>query len=468
MLASFHMTTSSPGRPPLSIVILAAGQGKRMNSDLPKVLQPLACKPLLAHVLDTAKQLSAAGIHVVYGHGGDRVREALAHEPVQWALQAEQLGTGHAVAQALPAIPDDHLVLILFGDVPLIKSETLEKLLASVDDQSISMLSVILRDPTGYGRVIRDHAGHVVRIVEHKDANTKERTVPEGNTGVMAVRAESLRKWLGALKNENTQREYYLTDIVSMAVREGLRVKAVSAPTEIEVLGANDHTQLAQLETALRSERATQLLVAGAILADPLRVDVRGDVTLGRDVFIDVNVVLVGNVRLGDRTHIGPNCYLEDCEIGPDTRLFPNCVVTQTTIGAACSIGPFARFRPGARLEEGVHIGNFVEVKNSHVGKGSKANHLSYLGDATIGEKVNVGAGTITCNYDGANKYRTEIGDGSFIGSGTMLVAPITVGANATIGAGSTLTKNAPEGKLTLERAKQMTIEGWKRPEKKV
>jgi len=467
MLASLHMTTPSPVRPPLSIVILAAGQGKRMKSDLPKVLQPLAGKPLLAHVLDTAKQLSAAGIHVVYGHGGDRVREVLAHEPVQWALQAEQLGTGHAVAQALPAIPDDHLVLILFGDVPLIKSETLEQLLASVDDQSIGMLSVILRDPTGYGRVIRDHAGHVVRIVEHKDANTKERTVPEGNTGVMAVRAESLRKWLGALKNDNTQREYYLTDIVSMAVREGLRVKAVPAPTEIEVLGANDRTQLAQLETALRSERATHLLVAGAILADPLRVDVRGEVTIGRDVFIDVNVVLVGNVRLGDRAHIGPNCYLEDCEIGSDTRLFPNCVVTKTTIGAACSIGPFARFRPGARLEEGVHIGNFVEVKNSHVGKGSKANHLSYLGDATIGEKVNVGAGTITCNYDGANKYRTEIGDGSFIGSGTMLVAPITVGANATIGAGSTLTKNAPEGKLTLERAKQMTIEGWKRPEKK-
>jgi bifunctional UDP-N-acetylglucosamine pyrophosphorylase/glucosamine-1-phosphate N-acetyltransferase len=306
-----------------------------------------------------------------------------------------------------------------------------------------------------------------VRIVEHKDANTKERTVPEGNTGVMAVPAKSLRKWLGALRNDNTQGEYYLTDIVSMAVREGLRVKAIPAPSEFEVLGANDRLQLAKLETVLRADRAEQLMEAGATLADPLRVDIRGKVEVGRDVYIDVNAVLVGSIKLGDRAHVGPNCYLEDCDIGADTRLFPNCVVVQTRIGEACSIGPFARFRPGTSLESGVHIGNFVEVKNSHVGKGSKANHLTYLGDTTVGQKVNIGAGTITCNYDGANKFRTQIGDGSFIGSGSMLVAPISIGANATIGAGSTLTKNAPEGKLTLERAKQVTIDGWKRPEKK-
>jgi len=461
------MTTSSASRPPLSVVILAAGQGKRMKSDLPKVLQPLAGKPLLSHVLDTAKRLSAQAIHVVYGHGGDRVREALANEPVTWALQAEQLGTGHAVAQALPSIPDDHLVLILFGDVPLIKVETLEQLLATVDDQSIGMLSVILRDPTGYGRVIRDHAGHVVRIVEHKDANTKERTVPEGNTGVIAVPAKSLRKWLGLLRNDNTQGEYYLTDIVSMAVREGLRVKAAIAPTEIEVFGVNDKVHLAEVEAALRRQRATELMLAGVTLIDPARIDVRGAVSVGRDVVIDINAVLVGNVRLGDRVRIGPNAWLEDCEIAADTEVLSNCVITRAVVGEQCVIGPFARLRPGAQLEQGVHIGNYVEVKNAVLGKGSKANHLTYLGDATVGARVNIGAGTITCNYDGVNKSRTEIGDGSFIGSGTMLVAPISVGANATIGAGSTLTKNAPEGKLTLERAKQVTIDGWKRPEKK-
>jgi bifunctional UDP-N-acetylglucosamine pyrophosphorylase / glucosamine-1-phosphate N-acetyltransferase len=461
------MTTTPSSRSPVSVVILAAGQGKRMKSDLPKVLQPLAGKPLLAHVLDTAKRLSAEGIHVVYGHGGDRVRQALAHEPVQWALQAEQLGTGHAVAQALPAIPDDHLVLILFGDVPLIKTETLEQLLASVDDQSIGMLSVILRDPTGYGRVIRDHAGHVVRIVEHKDANTKERTVPEGNTGVMAVPAKSLRKWLGALKNDNTQGEYYLTDIVSMAVREGLRVKAAVAPTEIEVFGVNDKVHLAEVESALRKQRATELMIAGATLIDPARIDVRGEVSVGRDVVIDVNAIFVGNVKLGDRVKVGPNAWLEDCEIAADTEILSHCVITRAVVGEQCIIGPFARLRPGARLDQGVHIGNYVEVKNSHLGAGVKANHLTYLGDATVGAKSNIGAGTVTVNYDGANKFHTEIGANSFIGSGSMLIAPLTIGEGANIGAGSTITKPAPGGKLTLARSKQVTIDGWKRPEKK-
>ncbi len=464
------MSTQTPApraQRPLSVIILAAGQGKRMKSDLPKVLQPLAGKPLLAHVIDAAKALHADAIHVVYGHGGERVKQAFANETVHWALQAEQLGTGHAVAQAMPGIPDDHLVLILYGDVPLIRTATLEQLLASVDAQSIGMLSVILRDPTGYGRVIRDHAGNVVRIVEHKDANTKERLVPEGNTGLMAVPAGLLRKWLAALKNDNTQGEYYLTDIVSMAVREGLRVKAAVAPTEMEVFGINDKVQLAEVEGALRKERATELMLAGVTLIDPARLDVRGQVAVGRDVVIDVNVVLVGKVQLGDGVRIGPNAWLENCEIGARTELLPNCVVVEAKVAEQCVIGPFARLRPGAVLENGVHIGNFVEVKNSHLGAGAKANHLTYLGDATVGAKANIGAGTVTCNYDGVNKSRTEIGAGAFIGSGTMLVAPISVGADATIGAGSTLSKPAPAGKLTIARAKQVTIDGWKRPQKK-
>jgi bifunctional UDP-N-acetylglucosamine pyrophosphorylase / glucosamine-1-phosphate N-acetyltransferase len=452
---------------PLSIVILAAGQGKRMKSDLPKVLQPLAGRPLLAHVLGTAKALSADSIHVVYGHGGDLVRQKLADETVRWVLQAEQLGTGHAVAQAMPGIPDDHLVLILFGDVPLIRAATLEALLAGVDERSIAMLSVVLRDPTGYGRVIRDHGGNVVRVVEHKDANTKERAVPEGNTGVMAVPARLLRKWLTSLSNDNAQGEYYLTDIVAMAVREGMRVNAVPAATEMEVFGVNDKVHLAEVEAALRKDCTTALMLAGVTVIDPLRLDVRGNVTVGRDVVIDVNVVLTGSVKLGDRVRVGPNCWLGNCEIGADTELLPNCVISQAVVAENCVIGPFARLRPGTRLAAGVHIGNFVEVKNSQLGAGAKANHLTYLGDATVGEKVNIGAGTITCNYDGVNKSRTEIGAGSFIGSGSMLVAPVSIGADATIGAGSTITKDAPAGKLTLERSKQVTIDSWKRPAKK-
>ncbi len=452
---------------PLSVIILAAGQGKRMKSALPKVLQPLAGKPLLSHVIDAARSLDAASIHVVYGHGGEQVRQAFAAEKLEWALQAEQLGTGHAVAQAMPGVPDDHLVLILYGDVPLIRADTLQQLVASVDEHSIGMLSVILRDPTGYGRVIRDHGGNVVRIVEHKDANTKERAVPEGNTGLMAVPAQRLRKWLDALRNDNSQGEYYLTDIVSMAVRDGLKVKALAAPTEMEVFGINDKVQLAQVEAALRQERATRLMLEGVTVIDPARLDVRGSVSVGRDVTLDVNVVLAGNVKLGDGVRVGPNCWLENCELGAGTELLPNCVVVQAAVAERCVIGPFARLRPGTRLEAGVHIGNYVEVKNTQMGPGAKANHLTYLGDATVGAKANVGAGTVTCNYDGANKSRTEIGSNAFIGSGTMLVAPVSVGDDANIGAGSTITKNAPAGKLTLARAKQVTLDGWKRPEKR-
>jgi bifunctional UDP-N-acetylglucosamine pyrophosphorylase/glucosamine-1-phosphate N-acetyltransferase len=452
---------------PLSIVILAAGQGKRMKSDLPKVLQPLAGRPLLAHVLDTATALEAAAIHVVYGHGGERVREALATYPVNWVRQEEQLGTGLAVAQAMPSIPDDHDVLVLYGDVPLVRAETIRRLTEGAGPKSISLLTVMLQDPSGYGRVIRDGAGSVVRIVEEKDANTKERAIREINTGLMAAPAAALRKWLAALRNDNAQKEYYLTDVIVAAVRDGMKVNAIVAPTETEVLGVNDKVQLAELEAAVRAEQARALMLAGVTLADPKRIDVRGKVTAGRDVFIDVNVVMIGEVVLGDRVRIGPNCWLKDCRIEDDAELHPNCVIDSSTIGPRCSVGPFARLRPGSVLHEEVHIGNFVEVKKSEIGAGSKANHLTYIGDASVGRKVNIGAGTVTVNYDGANKWRTEIGDGAFIGSGSMLVAPVKIGENANTGAGSTITRDAPPGKLTLARARQVTIEGWKRPEKK-
>lgn len=452
---------------PLSIVILAAGQGKRMKSDLPKVLQPLAGRPILSHVLDAAKSLGASAIHVVYGHGGDQVKQKLSHEPVNWVLQAEQLGTGHAVAQAITAIPDDHRVLVLYGDVPLVRKATLEQLIQSSSADAVGLLTVVLADPAGYGRVVRDGAGNVVRIVEQKDANTKERAITEINTGLIAAPAMALRKWLAALRNDNAQGEYYLTDIIVMAVRDGLRINAVIAPTEAEVLGVNDKVQLAQIEGALRAERATQLMLQGATLADPARIDIRGSVGVGRDVFIDVNVVMVGEVKLGDRVSIGPNCYLRDCSIDADTEIHPNCVIDRAVIGSRNSIGPFARIRPESVLHEDVHIGNFVEVKKSEIGAGSKANHLTYLGDATVGRKVNVGAGTVTVNYDGVNKWRTHIGDNAFVGSGSMLVAPLTIGANANTGAGSTITRDAPEGKLTVARARQVTLDGWKRPVKK-
>ena len=452
---------------PLSVVILAAGQGKRMKSDLPKVLQPLAGRPLLGHVLDTTAGLEAAATHVVYGHGGEQVLEAFKGRDVHWALQAEQHGTGHAVMQAMPQVPDDHLVLVLYGDVPLVQLDTLARLVAAAGPDAVSLLSVMLPDPTGYGRIVRDGAGNVVRIVEHKDANAKERAIHESNTGLMCVPAGKLKGWLASLKNDNAQGEYYLTDIVVMAVRSGCQVHAVVAPTVTEVLGVNDKVQLAELEAAYRKQRATELMLEGVTIVDPARFDARGPVSVGRDVHIDVNVVFEGSVKLGDRVRIGPNVVIRDCEIGDDTVIFPNCVLDRARIGGGCNIGPFARFRPSSELEAGVHIGNFVEVKNSLVRAGAKANHLTYLGDATVGEKVNVGAGTITCNYDGVNKWRTEIGAGAFIGSGTMLVAPVKVGAGATIGAGSTITRDAPDEKLTLERSKQVTIDSWQRPTKK-
>jgi len=452
---------------PLSVVILAAGQGKRMNSRLPKVLQPLAGRPLLRHVLDAARQLKPAGLHVVHGHGGEAVRAAIGDNGIRWVQQAQQLGTGHAVMQAMPQIPDDHLVLVLYGDVPLLAATTLQELVALADARTMALLTVRLADPTGYGRILRDARGQVKAIVEQGDATAAQRRISEGNTGVMVVEARRLRGWLNKLRNHNVQGEYYLTDIVAMAVKDRVAVRAQIAASEPEVLGVNDRRQLAQLESVLRTRRAEAAMLAGATLADPARFEQRGELVLGRDVFIDINVVFEGRVELGDGVRIGPGCVLRDMKVGADTRVFANCVLEESAIGAGCHVGPFARLRPGAALADGVHIGNFVEVKNSRIGKGSKANHLTYLGDSDVGEKVNVGAGTITCNYDGANKDRTVIGDGAFIGSGNMLVAPVTIGENATTAAGSTITREAPPGKLTVARARQVTIEGWQRPVKR-
>jgi bifunctional UDP-N-acetylglucosamine pyrophosphorylase/glucosamine-1-phosphate N-acetyltransferase len=448
------------------VVILAAGQGKRMKSALPKVLQPLAGTPLLKHVIDTAQCLQPQKIIVVHGHGGEQVQAALKAEPVEWVLQAEQLGTGHAVMQAMPGIPDDHLVLVLYGDVPLTRALTLEYLVAQADAASMSLLSVNMLDPSGYGRIIRDAGGRAAAIVEHQDATPDQLRIREVNTGLMAVPAGRLRAWLSGLRNDNAQGEYYLTDIVDLAVKNGLTVNAVVAESEVEVMGVNDKVQLAEVEAGLRRQRARELMLAGATLADPARIDIRGEVQVGQDVFIDVNVVLIGKVKLGARVKIGPNCFISNAEIGDDTEVRANCHIDQAKTGARCDIGPFARLRPGAVLHDEVHIGNFVEVKNSEIEDGSKANHLSYIGDARIGKRVNVGAGTITCNYDGANKWPTVIEDGAFIGSGSMLVAPVRIGSGATIGAGSTISTAAPAGTLTLERAKQVSINDWERPKK--
>ena len=455
---------AQPGQS-LSIVILAAGQGKRMKSDLPKVLQPLAGKPLLRHVIDTACTLQPVSLHVVYGHGGDVVRGALADAPVSsWCLQAEQLGTGHAVQQALPALNDGELALILYGDVPLVSADTLRSLVALAGPKTMGLLTVMLEDPTGYGRIVRDARGKVRRIVEQKDATARERKIREGNTGVMAVPVKWLRRWLGKLKNSNAQREYYLTDIIAMAVRDKVAIAPLVSPTMAEVLGINDKQQLADVEAHYRAARARELMLAGVTVVDPARIDVRGRLRTGRDVFIDANVVFEGEVQLGDRVHIGPHCVLRDCRIDHDVRVQSHCVIEEASVGAGSIIGPFARLRPGAALAAEVHIGNFVEVKNSSLAVGAKANHLAYVGDATVGARVNIGAGTIIANYDGANKHHTTIGDDAHTGSNSVLVAPITVGEGATIGAGSTVTRSVPAGKLTVARAKQMTLDGWKRP----
>ena len=452
----------------LEVVVLAAGQGTRMRSALPKVLQPLAGQPLLGHVLDAADALDAARVHVVFGNGGDAVPEAFGHRGgVRWVEQSEQLGTGHAVEQAMPGVPDDAVVLVLYGDVPLIQPATLQQLVAPAREGAVAVLTVDMIDPTGYGRIVRDQEGRVLRIVEEKDATPQEQAIREVNTGLMAAPAARLRPWLSALDNENAQGEFYLTDVVGLAVAEGVPVEPVPAAGTDEVLGINDRRQLAEAERALRRRLCEQLLAEGVTLADPERVDVRGTVTCGQDVHIDVGVVFEGQVTLGDGVHIGPYCVIRDSVIGGGTRIHPFSFLDGAQAGSGCSIGPYARLRPGTRLEDASRVGNFVEIKNAEIGHGSKVNHLTYVGDATVGRDVNIGAGTITCNYDGANKHRTIIGDGAFIGSGVELVAPVEVGAGATVGAGSTISKPAPPGELTVERSRQVTVKGWTRPVKK-
>ena len=451
----------------LTVVILAAGQGKRMKSELPKVLQRLAGRPLLQHVIATVRALEPASIRVVYGHGGERVREALRGEPVTWVLQAEQLGTGHAMQQVAPQLRDDERVLVLYGDVPLIRAETLRELFGRVGPRTLALLTVKLDDPTGYGRIVRDARGRVRRIVEQRDASPRELAIRECNTGVMAVTAGALKRWLARLTSDNSQREYYLTDVIAMAVAEHFVVEPLVATSATEVLGVNDKAQLAELEAACRASAARELMLGGVTVADPARLDVRGTVVHGSDVFLDVNVVLEGHVKLGHRVRIGPGCVIRNSEIGDETEVFAHCVIDGALIGPACHIGPFARLRPSSALARGVHIGNFVEVKNSQMGADSKANHLSYVGDAEVGSRVNIGAGTIIANYDGANKHRTTIEDGVHTGSNSVLVAPIVVGAGATVAAGSTVTREVPPGKLTIARARQVTIEGWQRPKKK-
>ena len=451
----------------LHVVILAAGQGKRMRSGLPKVLHQIGGQALLAHVVKSAGALEPEAIHVVYGHGGEQVRDALSQMKLHWAEQAERRGTGHAVAQALPAIADDAAVLVLYGDVPLVRPDTLRPVLEAARRGEVGLLSVMLDDPSGYGRIVRDPDGRVRSIVEDKDATADELAIREGNTGILAAPAARLKAWLSEVKDDNAQGEYYLTDVIGLAVSEGETVSVSKAPTPVEVMGVNDRVQLAELERAYQRRRVEELMLGGATLRDPARVDVRGEVNVGQDVTIDVNVILEGKVTLGDGVQVGPNTVIRDATIEAGAKVHANCVIEQAHVGPASQIGPYARLRPGADLADNVRIGNFVEVKNSRFGSGSKSNHLTYIGDTDVGEAVNVGAGTIVCNYDGVNKHRTVIGDRAFIGSGVELVAPVTVREGATIGAGSTITAEAPADKLTVARARQATLDGWRRPVKK-
>ncbi len=449
-----------------SAVILAAGKGTRMYSNMPKVLHTLAGKPMVKHVIDTCTGLGAQNIHLVYGHGGDQMQVALAEEPVNWVLQAEQLGTGHAVDQASAQFQDDEKILVLYGDVPLISSETIESLLDAQPKGGIALLTVVLDNPTGYGRIVRKN-GPVVAIVEQKDANEEQKLIKEINTGVMVATGGDLKRWLAGLSNDNAQGEYYLTDVIAAAHDEGNAVEAVHPVSPIEVEGVNDRAQLARLERAFQAAQAKKLLEQGVMLRDPARFDLRGELQCGLDVEIDVNVIIEGNVSLGDNVVIGAGCVLKDCEIDDNTIVRPYSVIEGATVGEQCTVGPFTRLRPGAEMRNDSHVGNFVEVKNARIGEGSKANHLTYLGDAEIGQRTNIGAGTITCNYDGANKFKTIIGNDVFVGSDSQLVAPVTIADGATIGAGTTLTKDVAEGELVITRAKERKITGWQRPVKK-
>ncbi|MCC8618057.1 bifunctional UDP-N-acetylglucosamine diphosphorylase/glucosamine-1-phosphate N-acetyltransferase GlmU [Xanthomonas vesicatoria] len=450
----------------LHVVILAAGEGKRMRSSLPKVLQPLAGQPMLAHVIATARQLQPAAVHIVYGHGGDQVRAAFAGQAdLQWAEQQQQLGTGHAVQQAMDAIPDAATVLVLYGDVPLIQSESLLQLLHAPGRMAV--LVAELANPTGYGRILRDAEGKVAAIIEQKDANDEQRRIRTINTGILTAESTALRRWLGSLSNNNAQGEFYLTDVFASAAADFTPADMVHVADPQEVEGANDPWQLAQLERAWQLRAARALCLQGVRMADPARVEQRGTVQVGRDVQLDIDVILEGDVTLGDGVVIGPFVRLRDVTLGAGTQVRAHCDLDGVVTEGAVQIGPFARLRPGTVLADGVHIGNFVETKKVTMGVGSKANHLTYLGDAVIGSKVNIGAGTITCNYDGVNKSQTTIGDNAFVGSNSALVAPIQVGANATIGAGSVITRDAPAGQLSVARPRQTVIEGWERPTKK-
>jgi len=451
----------------LGILVLAAGKGKRVRSRVPKVLHPLAGKPLLAHVLDTAQALGAARVGVVYGHGGELVPRRMADYDCIWVEQAEQRGTGHAVMQAMPHMQEMDRILVLYGDVPLIRPTTLQCLMETAAATDLGVLTVVLEDPTGYGRIVRDEAGRVVRSVEQRDATAAELRIGEVNTGFLVADRARLDDWLARIGNQNAQGEYYLTDIMALAVRAGVEVATSRPETPDEVYGVNDRVQLAALERSLQRRRAEALMRGGVTLADPARLDIRGRLQAGEDVSIDVNVVIEGDVRLAAGVSIGPNCLLRDCTIGPGTQVFANCVIEGAVVGAGARIGPFSRLRPEAVLADGVHVGNFVELKKTQVGEGSKVNHLTYVGDARIGRDVNVGAGTITCNYDGANKHLTVVGDDAFIGSNASLVAPVEIGAGATVGAGSVVSREVPVGKLTLTRAKQITLDHWRRPYKK-
>lgn len=451
----------------IDVVILAAGQGSRMRSALPKVLHPVGGRAMVQHVIDTAKQLTDARMHVVIGHGAELVKSALADQSVTFALQAEQLGTGHAVAQAMPAVNGDGVVLVLYGDVPLTAADTMQALVDIAQQGEFGLLTVNLEDPTGYGRIVRNHQGDVVAIVEHKDADADQLAIQEVNTGILAVSASALRDWLPQLSAENAQGEYYLTDIIAMAARQGMPIRAIQPATEQEVQGVNNRVQLAELERWYQLREAHALMLNGATLADPARIDVRGTVSQGNDIFIDVNVVFEGDVVLGNNVTIESNCVIRNSRIGDHSVIKANSVLEDAVVGERCDVGPFARLRPGTELAEGAKIGNFVETKKALVGAGSKVNHLSYVGDAVIGSNANIGAGTITCNYDGVNKSLTEIGDDAFIGSNTSLVAPVKVGAGATVGAGSTVTKAVGDQQLAVARGKQVNLDNWSRPVKK-
>ncbi|RLV60851.1 UDP-N-acetylglucosamine diphosphorylase/glucosamine-1-phosphate N-acetyltransferase [Parashewanella curva] len=450
----------------LNVVILAAGKGTRMRSDLPKVLHPIAHQSMVEHVIDTAHQLDARNVNLVYGYGGDKLKVAVTDDSLNWVLQAEQLGTGHAVAQANDHIDDKDTVLVLYGDVPLIQTQTLQALLEAKSDNGLAILTVKLDNPTGYGRIVRDN-GKVVGIVEQKDANAEQLAISEVNTGIMALPGKQLKTWLSQLSSDNAQGEYYLTDVIAMAHAEGIDIATAHPESAIEVEGANNRVQLAQLERAYQARQAEKLMLEGANLRDPSRIDIRGTVKVGMDVMIDVNTVFEGEVTLGNNVTIGAGAIIINSSIADNAVIKPYSIIENAIVGEDASAGPFARLRPGAELKQDAHVGNFVEMKKSILGKGSKAGHLTYLGDTEVGEKANIGAGTITCNYDGVNKFKTIIGDGAFIGSNSSLVAPAEIGNMATVGAGSVITAKVEDEQLAVARSKQRNLSGWQRPTKR-